>query len=77
MRTQLLALIGAALISIPAPTFAQGIEFGPGGVRVDRGYHRHYGYGGNCRELRKACLNKDELGETGQGNCARYRRLCQ
>ena len=30
----------------------------------------------DCRELRKACLNKDELGEVGQGNCRRYRRLC-
>jgi hypothetical protein len=81
MRSYILALAGAALIYVPspAPTFAQGIEVGPGGIRVDPGYRRqrHYGYSGSCRELRKACLNKEELGERGQGNCARYRRLCQ
>jgi hypothetical protein len=27
--------------------------------------------------MRKACLNKEGLGEHGQGNCERYRRLCQ
>jgi hypothetical protein len=31
----------------------------------------------SCRELRKACLMKDELGEQGQGNCRRYRDTCQ
>jgi hypothetical protein len=80
MRIHVLALIAAALLSIPSPSYAQGVEVGPGGIRVDPGYHRyprHYGYSGSCRELRKACLNKEELGEAGQGNCERYRRLCQ
>ena len=30
----------------------------------------------NCRELRRACEMKEELGERGQGNCQRYRQLC-
>jgi hypothetical protein len=30
----------------------------------------------NCRELRRACEMKEELGERGQGNCQRYRELC-
>jgi len=29
-----------------------------------------------CAELRRACLYKRELGETGQGNCATYRSEC-
>jgi hypothetical protein len=31
-------------------------------------------YGGQCRELRQACLHKEELGEEGLGNCQRYRQ---
>lgn len=30
----------------------------------------------DCDELRRACLNKDKLGERGEGNCARYRSQC-
>jgi hypothetical protein len=60
-----------------------GIEVGPGGVRVGdthrrweserRGVRR----GPDCRELRAACLNKDRLGEQGEGNCRRYRAACR
>lgn len=81
MRTYVLALVGAALFAIPTSTFSQEFELGPRGVRVDPGDHKHYphyyGYAGSCRELRRACLDKEELGEVGQGNCERYRRLCQ
>ena len=44
----------------------------------DDGYRRgpHYG-GGQCRELRQACLHKEELGEQGMGNCRRYREICR
>ena len=31
----------------------------------------------SCRELRRACEMRDELGERGQGNCRRYREACQ
>ena len=30
-----------------------------------------------CGELRVACLNKDKLGEQGEGNCRRYRETCR
>lgn len=51
------------------------------------GYHGHGTYGGHrahggqefrgrCRELRQACLRKEELGEEGMGNCRRYRQTC-
>jgi hypothetical protein len=53
------------------PVQAQTFEIGPGGVQV---YPR--GAGGDCRELRAACMHKEELGETGAGNCRRYRELC-
>jgi hypothetical protein len=66
MRT--LVLIG--LLIAPLPALGQTFELGPGGFRV-------YPHGaGNCRELRAACMHKEELGETGQGNCQRYRELC-
>ncbi len=29
-----------------------------------------------CRRLRRACEFKRERGETGEGNCRRYRREC-
>ena len=66
MRT--LILIG--LLIAPLPTLGQTFELGPGGFRV----YPHGG--GDCRELRAACIHKEELGETGQGNCQRYRELC-
>jgi hypothetical protein len=52
------------------PVQAQTFEVGPGGVHV---YPRG---GADCRELRAACMHKEELGETGMGNCQRYRELC-
>ena len=30
-----------------------------------------------CRQLRRACRNKDARGERGEGNCRRYRVRCQ
>jgi hypothetical protein len=37
MNTKLIAGAFAALLAAGAPAYAQGIEFGPGGVRIDRG----------------------------------------
>ena len=66
--TRTLILVG--LLMAPLPVQAQTFEFGPGGLRVNP-----HG-GGDCRELRAACMHKEELGETGMGNCRRYRELC-
>jgi hypothetical protein len=30
-----------------------------------------------CEDLRAACLNKERLGEQGEGNCRRYREICR
>jgi hypothetical protein len=69
-----------ALLAVPGLSFAQGFEVGPGGIRVHPGYGHHREYGGgyrpDCRELRAACMHKEELGEEGAGNCRRYRELC-
>jgi hypothetical protein len=75
MRKFALALAGAALFALPTSAFSQDVEIGPGGVQINPGYHHHHHEEGDCRELRAACLHKDELGEQGQGNCERYRRI--
>jgi len=66
MRTFILV----GLLTASAPLWAQTFELGPGGMRV---YPRG---GADCRQLRAACMHKEELGESGRGNCARYRELC-
>jgi hypothetical protein len=63
-------LILITLLMAPFAVQAQTLEFGSGGLRVTP-----HG-GGDCRELRAACMHKEELGETGRGNCQRYRELC-
>ena len=67
MRT----LVVLAVLMAPLPAIGQTFEVGPGGVQIEP-----HGGGGDCRELRAACMHKEELGELGQGNCARYREMC-
>jgi len=77
MRKSALALAAmAALCVLPATVSAQVFEIGPGGIRMDDGRGRRGG-GGQCEQLRLACENKDRLGEVGEGNCRRYRQMCQ
>ena len=52
------AAAATALFVIPISAFSQSIEVGPGGVRVYDGRG-----GGQCEQLRRACENKDALGE--------------
>ena len=56
------AAAATALFVIPISAFSQSIEVGPGGVRVYDGQG-----GGQCEQLRRACENKDMLGERGEG----------
>jgi len=58
---RLLFVVAAAFFALPTSAFSQSIQVGPGGVRVDDGRSR----GGQCEELRRACENKDRLGEQG------------
>jgi hypothetical protein len=68
-RLAFAAAAATAIVVIPTSAFPQSFEIGPGGVRIGRG--------GQCEELRRACENKDRLGEQGEGNCRRYRETCQ
>jgi hypothetical protein len=84
MRNYVPAIATAALFALATSASSQGVEFGPGGIRINpgypgyhRGYHRRSAYRGECRELRWACVHKEELGEEGRGNCRRYRESCQ
>ena len=82
MRKYVFAMCTAAVFALPtSAAFSQvDVEIGRGGVHVGPGYHRHYYNrfeGGRCRELRAACMHKEELGEQGMGNCQRYREMCR
>jgi hypothetical protein len=59
--------IAVAAAMFVLPVNAQNIEIGPRGVRVGRG---------ECEQLRRACQNKEALGEQGEGNCRRYHLRC-
>jgi hypothetical protein len=74
-----LAITVAAVFALPSSAFSQDLQFGPNGAQINPGYHHHHHDEGegDCRELRQACLHKDELGEQGHGNCERYRRMCR
>ena len=75
MRAYALAIAAAAaLFAFSDSASSQRLEVGPGGVRIDDGRGRR---GPDCEELRRACENKDRLGERGEGNCRRYRESCQ
>jgi hypothetical protein len=78
MRKLALVVAAAAFFVIPTSVFSQSIQVGPGGVRVDDGRDRGRRVRGDmCRQLRAACLNKERLGEQGEGNCRRYRQTCR
>ena len=80
MRGYALAIAAAAIVLIPSAAFSQAVEIGPRGIEIAPAYPYYHGRSSwrpNCGELRRACLYKEELGEQGQGNCQRYRRLCR
>ncbi len=47
MRIYALAIVAAAALCSPVPAFSQGIEIGPGGVRIERDRE---GRQGECEE---------------------------
>ena len=76
MRTYSLAVAVAAIFAFPGTAFSQAVEVGPRGVEVERLHHGRSAAHADCRELRRACLHQEQLGEQGQGNCQRYREMC-
>ncbi|ACB97370.1 conserved hypothetical protein (plasmid) [Beijerinckia indica subsp. indica ATCC 9039] len=77
MRVYAFVIFTAAFFVLPIATFAQEVELGPGGVRVEPFHQGRSAWHPNCGELRRACLYKEELGEEGRGNCERYRHFCR
>lgn len=78
MRSYILAICTAAFFSLPAAATPSDAGADASLLQVQyRQYHQRWGYGPNCRELRRACMYKRELGEEGMGNCQRYRELCR
>src|SRR5262245_56347290 len=64
-------LVAGSVASVVAAPFGGAVRSaGAHGSAVEQ---VHYGY---CERLRRGCLYKDEWGETGEGNCRRYRREC-
>lgn len=76
MRIYALAIAAAAILAFPASAFSQAVEIGAGRVDAEGLQHGRSAAHADCRELRKACLTKEELYEQGQGNCRRYRQTC-
>jgi hypothetical protein len=84
--------LAASAAPLSTDLSSQSIEVGPGGVRVGHERFDSRRRDGDrvivrerrerlsrseCSDLRRACLNKDKLGEQGEGNCRRYRTLCK
>jgi hypothetical protein len=79
MRSYILAAFTMGFLALPAAAVPVPSNPEDGVVQIT---HRdsqrgRWGYGVDCRELRRACLYKEELGEVGRGNCQRYRELCR
>jgi hypothetical protein len=80
MRAYILALGFACVVATPivAAASPEDATLSQANYRSGRDSGRgHWGYGADCRELRRACLFKEDLGEVGRGNCQRYRSLCR
>ena len=62
MRTYALAIAAAALFALPTSAFPQGVEFGPGGIRIGPGYHGQFhgrsAYGVNAGNYGKRASTK-------------------
>ena len=78
MRNALIATLAATAMTVVAlPAAYAGAA---GGARVTKGttlVQQVQRRSGQCEELRRACLNKEKLGERGEGNCQRYRSECR
>ena len=66
--------LGLAILPTSASPFSTtGVEtLGSGVERIQYREHSRY-----CERLRRDCRFKGARGETGEGNCRRYRRECR
>ena len=68
--------VSVAFVGAP-PVAASALGAGaPGAPAIETLMHKAGEGGGYCSRLRRACENKEERGEEGQGNCRRYRNEC-
>ena len=67
----LAAGLGLALLPASASPFSNGGLEKPSTTLEQVQYG-----GGRCERLRRACQFKEERGESGEGNCRRYRDEC-
>ena len=78
MRTMISALILAVGLGLGA-TSAMAAPVGAGvggGLKKNIVEQVQFWGGRSCERLRRACENKEERGEVGEGNCRRYRAEC-
>ena len=68
------AMVPAIAIAVAGAAWAAPLSFGP--MEGDRGGGLVLRVQDDCEDLRRACLDKDAMGERGQGNCKRYREQC-
>jgi hypothetical protein len=71
------AAVAAALGLAALPTSAAPLTLGGGEALGPGVVHIQYERSRYCERLRRACRFKDERGETGEGNCRKYREECR
>jgi hypothetical protein len=80
MRKAILGIlmgVGIGLAGLSAASAGPLAGGQTGNVAADRAELQLIQYGGGyCARLRRACEYKEERGESGQGNCRRYREEC-
>ena len=76
MRSIVLGTMLAAGVSALAATGASAAPLARNGIAAQGVIEQAQHESRYCRRLRRACENKDIRGETGEGNCRRYRREC-
>lgn len=72
------AIVVFSALAMFSPARAQ-VTFDMPGIHIGPGEH-HHRYGEHelyCQRLIYHCRHKEELGEEGNGNCARYREECE
>ena len=76
MRSTVLGTMIAAGMSVFAFSAASAAPIARDGIAAQGIIEQAQYESRYCRRLRRACQNKDIRGETGEGNCRRYRREC-
>lgn len=71
-----LAIVGIAVAGLQSPSAAPMMGRNAQSTGASMGLVVEVSDSRYCQSLRTACVYKEELGETGEGNCRRYRSEC-